>query len=78
LAFGVNGGAGETFALLSRWRSNAPGPKLSSTGDAVGLSEQAEQEVLRPDEVVTEVAGLLLGPHQCVPGLLREPLEHRR
>jgi hypothetical protein len=44
--------------------------------DALLLAEQAEQEVLRPDVVVTEAAGLLLREDDSLARALSEALEH--
>ena len=41
------------------------------------LVEQAEQQVLGADVVGMQPAGLLLRPHDDLPGLLGEPFEHR-
>ena len=45
-------------------------------GDALALVDQAEQDVLGPDVVVGEHAGLFLGQHDHPPGSVSEPLEH--
>jgi transposase len=44
--------------------------------EAVGLTEQAEQEVLRADVVVLQSPGLLLGEHDRVAGAVSESFEH--
>ena len=45
-------------------------------GDALALVDQAEQDVLGPDVVVGEHAGLFLGQHDHPSGPVGEPLEH--
>ena len=47
-------------------------------GDALALVDEAEQDVLGPDVVVGEHAGLFLGQHDNSPGSVGEPLEHVR
>ncbi len=46
--------------------------------DAFSLVDQAEQDVLGPDVVVGEHAGLFLGQHDHPAGSVSEPLEHVR
>ena len=46
--------------------------------DALALVDEAEQDVLGPDVVVGEHAGLFLGQHDNSPGSVGEPLEHVR
>ena len=45
-------------------------------GDALPLVDQPEEDVLRPDVVVVEQAGLLLGEDDDPPGSIGEALEH--
>ena len=45
-------------------------------GDALALVDEAEQDVLGPDVVVGEHAGLFLGQHDHPAGSVSEPLEH--
>src|SRR5581483_238574 len=45
-------------------------------GDALTLVDEAEQDVLRPDVVVREHAGLFLGQHNDSASSVGEPLEH--
>lgn len=39
-------------------------------------SDQLQKDVLRPDEVVLQQAGLFLSEHEHPPGLVREALKH--
>jgi len=43
-----------------------------------GGPDQAQQDLLGADEVVAEAAGLFLGQHDHLDGLLGKPLEHGR
>src|SRR5207244_1977709 len=45
-------------------------------GDTLPLVDQPEEDVLRPDVVVVEQAGLLLGEDDDPPGSIGEALEH--
>mmetsp|Transcript_3026 Transcript_3026/g.11268 ORF Transcript_3026/g.11268 Transcript_3026/m.11268 type:complete len:911 (+) Transcript_3026:148-2880(+) len=45
-------------------------------GDAGALADETEHDLLGADEVVAEAAGLLLGQHDNLDGLLGEALEH--
>ena len=45
-------------------------------GDTVGLAQQAEQEVLGTDVVVTQVPRLFLGEDDNLSGPFGEPFEH--
>jgi hypothetical protein len=47
-----------------------------STGDSFLVPKQSEQEVLRPDVVVTQRAGLVLRGHEHLPSVFGEALEH--
>ena len=53
-----------------------PGVADDLRGEALSLPDQAEQEVLRPDVVVTEAAGLLLREDDSLARALGEALEH--
>ena len=47
-------------------------------GHAGALTDQAQQDLLGAHEVVPQAAGLLLGQHDHLDGLLCKPLEHGR
>ena len=64
LDLGAHGLEGDVEALQSLGR------------DALALVDQAEQDVLGPDVVVGEHAGLFLGQHDHPAGSVGEPLEH--
>lgn len=50
--------------------------RLEGAAADAARAEDAEQQVLGPDVVVAEAAGLFLTGGDGVPGLRREPLEH--
>ena len=45
-------------------------------GDAGAFADQAQEDLLGAHEVVTQAAGLFLGQHDHLDGLLGKPLEH--
>ena len=45
-------------------------------GHAGALTDQTQQDLLRANEVVSQAAGLFLGQHDHLDGLLGKPLEH--